>query len=306
VNLGLILGEAFTGLRRNLSMVVSVILVTFVSLTFVGAAILMQSQVSTMRDYFQQRAQVDVYLCSDLSTADTCLDGSATEEQTQAVEDQLGSDTLGPLVQDFRFESQADAYASAVENFPETTESLSEEQISAVFHITLVNPDDANNAAAIEEAFSDVDGVEQVDNQMEYLQPLFTALAIATYIAVGIAVLMLISAVLLIGTTIRLSAYARRREVGIMRLVGASNRAIQTPFILEGVIAAFLGSVLAGAAIFATVHFAVDGYLGDGRMGSIPWIGMTEAVYVVIAVIVLGVLLSSISAGFAIRRWLRT
>ena len=104
-------------------------------------------------------------------------------------------------------------------------------------------------------------GVEEVKDQLQYLEPLFSALTVATYIAVGIAALMLIAAVLLIATTIRLSAYARRRELGIMRLVGASNRFIQTPFILEGVFAALLGSLLAGAAIIAGVHFGVDQYL---------------------------------------------
>ena len=304
MNFGLIMGEAFSGLRRNLSMVVSIILVTFVSLTFVGAAILMQSQISTMRDYFQDRAQVDVYLCSDISSADTCLDGTADDEKIAELEDQLNSDTLSPLIQDYRFESQAEAYKLNVENFPESAESLREEWTNAVFHITLVAPDDPRNAEAVVESFSDTDGVEEVSNQMAYLQPLFTALTIATYVAVGIAALMLISAVLLIGTTIRLSAYARRREVGIMRLVGASNRAIQTPFVLEGVIAAFVGSVLASGAIVAMVHFGVTGYLAQ-RMGPIPWVGMPEALVVVIVIVALGVLLSAVSAGFAIRRWLR-
>ncbi|WP_105567401.1 permease-like cell division protein FtsX [Microbacterium halophytorum] len=305
MNIGLILGEAFSGLRRNLSMVVSVILVTFVSLTFVGAAILMQAQVSTMRDYFQDRAQVDIYLCSDISSTDTCVDGSATDEQVAEVEAMLDADTLNPLIQDYTFESQADAYAAYVENFPEQAESLNEEWTNAVFHITLVAPDDPANAEAVVEAFSDVDGVEEVSNQMAYLQPLFSALAIATYIAVGIAALMLISAVLLIGTTIRLSAYARRREVGIMRLVGASNRAIQTPFVLEGVIASLIGSIFASGAIIAMVHFGVSGYLAD-RMGPVPWVGMQEAIWVVAVVIVLGVVLAWVSAGIAIRRWLRT
>ena len=76
---------------------------------------------------------------------------------------------------------------------------------------------------------------------------------------------MLVAAVLLIATTIRLSAFSRRRELGIMRLVGASNRFIQTPFILEGVFAALIGSVLAGAAIVAIVHFFVQGYLRRAR-----------------------------------------
>jgi cell division transport system permease protein len=146
--------------------------------------------------------------------------------------------------------------------------------------------------------------VEGVKNQMQYLEPLFSALTIATYIAVGIAVLMLIAAVLLIATTIRLSAYARRREVGIMRLVGASNRFIQTPFILEGVFAAFIGSP-GGRRDRRRRALRRRGYL-KGRVSFITdWVDMGDAAVVIPVIIVIGLVLAALSAGFAIRRWLR-
>lgn len=304
MRLGLILGEALTGLRRNASMVVSVVLVTFVSLTFVGAAILMQSQIGTMREYFQDRAQIEIYMCSTLPVSDTCTGGAATDEQIAAVEAELTSDTLAPVIQRFTYSSPAEEYASFVANFPDQADLLTEDQTNGMFRVTLVNPEDPRNADVIAEAFSGVAGVEMVRNQIEHLEPLFAALTIATYIAVGIAALMLVSAVLLIGTTIRLSAYARRREVGIMRLVGASNRFIQTPFVLEGVVAAFLGAVLASGAVIAMVHFGVDGYL-TANMATVPWVGMADAFVVVPIIVAIGVVLAAVSAGFAIRRWLR-
>ena len=150
-----------------------------------------------------------------------------------------------------------------------------------------------------------MDGVESVKDQLQYLDPLFSALTVATYLAVGIASLMLIAAVLLIATTIRLSAFARRREIGIMRLVGASNRFIQLPFILEGVFAALLGSILASGAVVAGVHFGVNGYLRQRIPFITTWIGVPEAWLVVPVIIVVGVVLAALSAGFAIRRWLR-
>ncbi|MFT4214625.1 MAG: FtsX-like permease family protein, partial [Microbacterium sp.] len=155
------------------------------------------------------------------------------------------------------------------------------------------------------EAFTGMDGVESVQNQMQYLEPLFSALTVATYIAVGIAALMLIAAVLLIATTIRLSAYARRREVGIMRLVGASNRFIQTPFILEGVFAAFIGSLLAGAAIVLGVRFGVGDYLHDRVTFITDWVDLSDAAVVIPLIMAIGLVLAALSAGFAIRRWLR-
>lgn len=297
--------EALGGLRRNISMVISVVLVTFVSLTFVGAAILMQGQISTMRDYWTERAQVAVYMCSTVSdTEETCIDGAATEDQVEQVRAELAGPALNSLIADVRFETKAEAYAKLVDQLGDEQASvLTEDQMFDSFWVTLKDP---GQSQVIVEAFSGVNGVEEVLDQLQYLEPLFSALTVATYIAVGIAALMLIAAVLLIATTIRLSAYARRKEIGIMRLVGASNRFIQTPFILEGVFAAFLGSVLASGAVIAGMHFGVEGYL-KGRVPFITtWVSMQDALIVVPILIAIGVILAALSAGFAIRRWLRT
>ncbi|KJL49300.1 Cell division protein FtsX [Microbacterium hydrocarbonoxydans] len=304
MRIGLILAEALGGLRRNISMVISVVLVTFVSLTFVGAAILMQAQIGTMRAYWSERAQVVVSMCSTLSESTECVDGAASEEQTAAVNAQLEDDALARLISDVRFETKDEAYANIVDQLGEDKASLfTADQMSESFYVTLKDP---TQSQVLVEAFNGKSGVEQVTDQLQYLEPLFSALTVATYIAVGIAVLMLIAAILLIGTTIRLSAYARRKEIGIMRLVGASNRFIQTPFVLEGVFAAFLGSVLASAAVLAGVHFGVDGYL-RGRVAFITtWVGMRDAAIVVPVLIGIGIVLAALSAGFAIRRWLRT
>ena len=299
----LILAEALSGLRRNASMVISVILVTFVSLTFVGAAMLMQIQVGKMRAYWVERAQVSIVMCRDDSTATTCVDGAANDEQLKTVADRLASPALADIVRDVRFESADEAYQNLIALYgDEYADYVTPAQLGDTYWVGLVDP---GKSDVITEAFTGTQGVEAVKNQMQYLEPLFSALTIATYIAVGIAVLMLIAAVLLIATTIRLSAYARRREVGIMRLVGASNRFIQTPFILEGVFAAFIGSVLAGAAIVAGVHFGVNGYLKDRVTFITDWVGMADAAIVIPIIIAIGLVLAALSAGFAIRRWLR-
>ncbi|HET8928156.1 MAG TPA: permease-like cell division protein FtsX [Microbacterium sp.] len=303
MRLGLIWSEAFSGLRRNASMVISVVLVTFVSLTFVGAAMLMQMQIGTMRGFWQDRAQVQIYLCASGSTAATCTAGAATEEQVQAVDDKLASPALAPLIKEIRFQTSEEAYQDLVDLLGEDEASfLTPDQVSATFWVRLVDPTEAD---AIVEAFSGSEGIEEVRDQLELLDPLFSALTVATYIAVGIAALMLIAAVLLIATTIRLSAFARRREIGIMRLVGASNRFIQTPFILEGVFAALIGAVLASVAVLAGVRFGVEGYLQSRVSFVTTWVGMSEAAIVVPVLLAIGGVLAALSAGFAIRRWLR-
>ncbi len=299
----LILAEAFTGLRRNASMVVSIVLVTFISLTFVGAAMLMQMQIGKMQAYWAERAQVSIVMCRDDSTVPTCADGVATEAQRQEVSDRLASPALAGIVRDVRFESADEAYKNLIALYGDEYKGyVTPAQLGDTYWVGLVDP---GKSDVITEAFNGTKGVEAVQNQMQYLEPLFSALTVATYVAVGIAGLMLIAAVLLIATTIRLSAYARRREVGIMRLVGASNRFIQTPFILEGVFAAFLGSLLAGGAILAGVTFGIGGYLRDRVTFITDWVDVGDAAIVIPAIMLIGLVLAALSAGFAIRRWLR-
>jgi cell division transport system permease protein len=304
VRIGLILSEAFFGLRRNASMVISVILVTFVSLSFVGAAILMQMQIGTMRQYWADRAQVAVFMCSAFSQEPTCTGGAATQEQLDQVKATLDSAALSPLIRDVRFETQEEAYQNVIDLLGDDYASvITPDQLNQTYWINLV---DQQQSDVILEAFTGMQGVEQVQDQLQYLDPLFSALTVATYIAVGIAALMLVAAVLLIATTIRLSAYARRREIGIMRLVGASNRFIQTPFVLEGVFAALIGSILASGAVLAGVHFGVEGYLRQRIDFVTTWVGIPQAWLVIPVLIGIGVVLAALSAGFAIRRWLRT
>jgi cell division transport system permease protein len=278
MRLGLVMSEVGSGLRRNASMVVSVVLVTFISLTFVGTAILLQMQINQMKGYWYDRAQVAVYLCTDTDTTGNCTGAKATDDQRKQVQEQLDSSTLKPYIEKTYYEDQDQAYDRFKQQFKDSpaTEFVKPEYLNETFWV----------------------------NQRGYLQPIFNLLNASSYTAIGIAALMLVAAVLLIATTIRLSAFSRRRELGIMRLVGASNRFIQTPFVLEGVIAAAIGAVLAGGAITAVVWFFVRNYLAQ-RFSGTAFIGMGDAAVVVPSVIVIGIVLAGLSAFVAIRRYLK-
>lgn len=300
---GLIIREALSGLRRNASMVVSVVLVTFVSLSFVGTAVLMQMQIVKMKGYWYDRAQVAIYLCTDVSTADTCGAGAATDEQKQAVKSQLAGSTLSPFVKDVTFVDRDEAYAQFQEQFAgnPAAEFATPDMLNETFWVNLVDPSQSD---VIKEAFAGKEGVESVVDQRKYLDQIFSILNVASYTAVGIAGVMLIAAALLIATTIRLSAFSRRREIGIMRLVGASNRFIQTPFILEGVFSALIGSLLAGVAVLGIVKFFIQDYLAQ-RMTFTAFVGVNESLVVLPILLVVGTLLAAISANIAISRYLK-
>jgi len=303
--LGLILGEVGNGLRRNVSMVISVILVTFISLTFVGAAILLQMQIGQMKGYWYDKAQVAVFMCTDVDTTGNCTQTEATKTQIAAVEAQLKSPQLAPYIKKFQYETHEQAYKNFQAQFADNPIAgfVTPDVLNESFRVNLINPGDAD---ILIESLSGLAGVQDVSDQRGLLDQIFAVLNAASYTAIGVAVLMLVAAVLLIATTIRLSAFSRRRELGIMRLVGASNRFIQTPFVLEGVFAALIGSVLAGVAIVAIVQFFVQGYLSSTLQATTtPLVGVNEALIVVPILIVVGALLAAFASSVAISRYLK-
>ncbi|MGO1542813.1 MAG: permease-like cell division protein FtsX [Gulosibacter sp.] len=302
--LGFVLGEMWQGLRRNTSMVISVILVTFVSLTFVGASMLLQLQIQSMKTYWYDRAQVAVDFCTDVSTSPDCSAGVATEEQIGAVEAELTGPAIEPYIDEYYFESQDEAYDRFVEQFSDDpmVSFVQPEQLNQAFWVNLVNPEDSE---IIVQTVSGMAGVESVTDQRQFLDSIFAVLNGASLASFAIALVMLVAAVLLVATTIRLSAFSRRRELRIMRLVGASNGFIQAPFILEGLFAGLVGSLLASGAIIGATHWFVQGYLAP-RMPGIQMVTIwPDAVLTSVVLVVLGLLLAGIASSISIRRYLR-
>lgn len=303
MRLGLILKEVGEGFRRNLSMVVSVILVTFISLTFLGAAILLQFQISQIKGFWYDRAQVTVYFCTDVSPETDCNSTEASPDQIAAVKSQLAGSTLGPYIKQITFVNHQQAYSDFTKQFAGTSLATlaTPDILSQNYRVNMKDPD---QAPIVIDQISGMPGVEEVQDQRALLDPIFAIMNAASYTAIGIASLMLVAAVLLISTTIRLSAFSRRRELGIMRLVGASNRFIETPFILEGVLAALIGSVLAAGAIIAIVHFFVQGYLQKTIVNT-AFVGIPDALIVAPIILAVGIILAALSASVAIRRYLK-
>lgn len=303
MRLSTVFREAVSGLRRNVAMVVSIILVTFLSLTFVGTASLLQLQIGEMKNYWYDRAQVAVYLCSSISPADACPQGEASDDIKAAVEAKLNEETLKPFVDKYYFEDHEQAYKHFQEQFEgnAVAQYVTKEQLNETYWIKLNDPE---KSQIVTETFTGVAGVEEVRDQRSYLDQIFSILNAASLAAVGVAVLMLFSSALLISTTIRLSAFSRRREIGIMRLVGASNFYIQLPFVLEGIVAATVGSLLAGGAVLAIVQFFVQGVLAP-RLPFTNLVGLTDGLTVFPVLVGLGVLLAAVASGTAIRRYLR-
>ncbi len=298
-----VFSEMGIAIRRNLSMIVSVILVTFISLIFVGTAGLLQQQIGSMKTYWYDKAQVAIYLCTKTSPQEICPQGEASKDVQGTITERLKSETLAPYIDKYYFENHQQAYETFQKEFKDNSVAkyVTPEQLNETFWVNLKDP---NQAPIIIESFNGLAGVEEVKDQRTYLDQIFSMLNIASLAAISIAGLMLFSAALLISTTIRLSAVMRRREIGIMRLVGASNFYIQLPFILEGVVAGVIGSLLSGAAIIGIVQFFVQGFLAN-QLPFTTFVGLGDALALLPGLVLVGAGLAAIAAATSIRRYLR-
>ncbi|MHA7262594.1 permease-like cell division protein FtsX [Arthrobacter sp. TMN-37] len=303
MRLAFILSEIGSGLRRNLSMVISVILVTFISLTFVGAAGLLQLQINQMKGYWYDRVQVAVFLCVENSTSPSCAAGPVTEQQRDTIRGMLESEAFTPYVASVEYESQDEALGHFKDQFANSpiVDSVTADQLPESFRVNLVDPE---KYEVINEAFSSLPGVDVVSDQRELLEKVFSVMNRASLGALLVAGVMTVCAILLIATTIRLSAFSRRRETGIMRLVGASKAVIQLPFILEGVIAAVIGALLASGALWAMSRFVIGGWLAR-EYPETAFISDQQVLLLVPALIVLGALLAGVSSLLTLRRYVK-
>ena len=299
-----ILGEIMTGLWRNIAMVISVVIVTAVSLTFVGTGMLMQKQIMDMKSTLVEQAQVTIYLCSPHSTTASCAGGAATDAQIASVRDALEGEVLAPYISSYSERSQDQALEIYQEQFAGEgfVSNFTAEDMPVSFHITL---DDADDSAAVVEFFQGRDGVDEVTDLLSAFAPFIDVLNQSTLFALGLAGLMLVAALLLVATTIRMSVAGRRREIAIMRLVGASNVFIRAPFLLEGAVAAIIGGLIASGMLWVGLHYIVSGWLAPTLGEQLITIGPADLIWAAPILVGLGAVLSVASSVVSLNRYLK-
>ncbi|WP_223838934.1 permease-like cell division protein FtsX [Nocardiopsis deserti] len=297
-----VLSETWIGLRRNLTMTIAVITTVAISLTLFGAGLLVNQQVSEMRTYWDERITLTVYMCTEISPTTACQEnGPATDEDRQALEQTL--DGL-EQVQEYTYLTTAEAWQDFQDRFGSSNEALAnatqEGDIPDNYRVQLTDPSQYQTVRSAVEGAPGVDSVSDDELVLEQFFGLLDGLRAAALVLAGVQ---LAAAALLIGNTIRLSAYSRRRETGIMRLVGASNFYIQLPFLLEGAVAGLIGGLIASGFIVATRYtlltqiedwFQFDMALGAGSL-----------LYVIGVSMILGILLCTITSFLTLRRYLK-
>jgi len=296
-----VLGEVGTGLRRNLTMTIAVIITVAVSLGLFGGGLLVRAQVDQMKDYWYDKVEVSIFLCGKVSEAQSCTAGAITKAQKAQIKDDLES--LKPVVEQVYFESQAEAFDRFQQQFKGSplAENATVDQMPESFRVKLSDP---TKYAVVASAFQGRPGVEDVRDQRQALDRLFKALGGLQAMALAIAIAMLIVTMLLIANTMRVAAFSRRRETSIMRLVGASNLYIQLPFLLEAATAAAIGAGFAVLSLVAVKKFLIDGVLAE-TFKFTSFVGWDTVWTIAPVVFLTGIVMASVAAFLTLRKYLR-
>jgi cell division transport system permease protein len=297
-----VFSELGQGLRRNLSMHIAVVLTLFVSLTLVGLGLLLNQQADKAAEHWGSQLQITVWLCKDKDDNPACT-GEVTDTQKAAIEKVVEAN---PEVAGYHAESKEEAFAKVKEllgpeKFEGPNPAATAEDMPQSLWIELNNPEEYQG---ITSAVKGLDGVSGIRDMRAVLKPIYGSINALQWGALGTATFLVLAALLLVGNTIRLAAFARRREIGIMRLVGASTSYITLPFLLEALVTALIGVGLAAGALGAFMYFGIHQRAGD-QLKFMPWIGMPEYSVAVLWVAILGPVLTLLPTLVLTRKYLK-
>jgi cell division transport system permease protein len=286
-----VLSEVAVGLWRNVTMTIAMIITMAVSLTLLGASVLLYLQVDKMREVYYEQVEVTIFL----KTQDT------TEDQKKAIDDGLKVDEL---VQTYDFETREEAYERFKEIYaavPELIAQTKPDSLPESYRVKLKNPDDF-------EQFSDkyrtMGGVDTIIDQKALVEKVFSVIGSLQTLALIIAIVQGVAALMLVINTIQIAAYSKRREVAVMKLVGASNWFIQAPFVLEAVAAGLIGAVFAYGTLVIAKIYVFDGTLEPLTAVLTP-MSWTNVHLMLPLLAAAGTIVSSITGWFALRFYIR-
>jgi cell division transport system permease protein len=285
-----VLSEVMVGLWRNVTMTIAMIITMAVSLTMLGASGLMYLQVNSMKEFYYDQIEVSIFLVSDVS-----------EEQRTSLQSSLDAD---PLISTVTYESREEAYErfrTLYADAQDLVNAVKPDQLPESFRIKLVDPDEYQ---AIFDKYNGTEGIDEIVDQRRLLDKIFNILSSVQSMALIAASIMAVAALMLVGNTIQVAAYSKRREVAVMKLVGASNWFIQAPFVLEAVVAGLFGSLLGFGALVLGKMFLLDGSLRDltELLTPIEWSSVLLMFPLMAGV---GGLVSAVTAWVTLRFYLR-
>ncbi|GAA1843626.1 permease-like cell division protein FtsX [Pseudonocardia ailaonensis] len=298
-----VLREVTTGLRRNVTMTVAMVLTTAISLLMVGTGLLAVKTIDATEAVYSDRLEVRVALTQDVSTADA----DCSQPICAGLKKTL---TSSPLVQTVTYENQQEAYTRFQELFAgqSVAELARPQSLPATLRVKLVEQNGSTEAgaSAVKQAMANQVGVRTVIDQRDVVAKLFDFLGGVRNVTFALALVQAVAALLLISNTVQVSAYTRRTEVGVMRLVGATRWYTQLPFLVEAVITGVVGAVLAAVGLVVGKLAFIDSLLaGIAQNGVIPPVTMTDVLTTAAYLIPIGGVIAGITGYVTLRLYVK-
>lgn len=293
---GFLINEILTGLRRNVTMTVAMILTTAISIGLFGGGLLVMRVADQSRDIYLDRVESQVFLTNDVSVNDPTCDADPCKALRALID-------ARDDVKSVRFLNQDEAYADAIRKIPAFKDVASKDAFPASFIVKLDNPD---QHAAFDAAVQGQPGVLNVLNQKDLIDRLFALLDGMSNAAFAVALVQAIGAILLIANMVQVAAYTRRTEIGIMRLVGATRWYTQLPFLLEAMLAAFIGVVLALIGLLTVRTLFLEKALSQFTQANlIAPLDFADILYIAPILLFVGVVMAGVTSYVTLRLYVR-
>lgn len=295
-----VLSGVGSGIRRNATMTIALVLSTAIALAFVGAAILANIEISRFKHDYEGQLNVSVFLCAKVHNA-PCTH-KTTPGETKQLQARLGAD---PAVSSVKYVSEKEQFDRVQQIVPPATAKLTNVgDVPASFTIKL--KDIKKDYSGFAKRFSVETGVSQVQNQINTITTLLNIIDGFRLFAIVIALVVLIASILLIANTIQLAAAQRKNETSIMRLVGASRWMTELPFMLETVIATAFGGLLAFGMVALGKYAVLTGiFPRQVESGVIPNLDINDVLVASGAGLIAGVALAAITAFATLRLYVK-
>jgi cell division transport system permease protein len=296
VRFSFLFNEVLTGLRRNITMTVAMILTTAISIGLFGGGLLVVRLADHSREIYLDRVETQVYLNEDLSANDPSCQSApckALREKIEARND----------VKSVRFLNRQDAYADAIHKMPQFKDLASKDAFPASFVVKLNNPEQHSQ---FDDAMRAQPGVSGILNQKDLIDRLFAVLDGLSNAAFAVALVQAIGAILLIANMVQVAAYTRRTEVGIMRLVGATRWYTQLPFLVEAMVAATAGVIIAIVGLIVVRALFLDRALNQFYQAHlIAPVDYADILYISPLLLLVGVAMAGVTAYATLRLYVR-
>ena len=293
---GFLLNEVLTGLRRNVTMTIAMILTAAISIGLFGGGLLVVRLADHSRSIYLDRVESQVFLTNDISANDPNCSGAPCKGLRSLVEARKD-------VKSVRYVNTEDAYNDAIRKFPEYKDVASKDAFPASFVVKLVNPDEDK---AFSREMKTLPGVSGVLNQKDLIDRLFAVLDGLSNAAFAVALVQAVGAILLIANMVQVAAYTRRTEIGIMRLVGASRWYTQLPFLVESMVATLMGVIIAIIGLILVRALFLESALRQFYQAHvIARVDYADILYISPILVVVGLAIAAVTAYVTLRLYVR-